>query len=70
MVISWIASNLSPAIYKSVIYMKTSKEMWNNLELRFSLTNGSHKYKLSKSLYEIKQNTMSVTDYYASLKTI
>lgn len=70
MVISWITSNLSPVICKSVIYMHTSKEIWNNLELRFSLTNGSRKYKLNKSVYEMKQNTMSITEYYTSLKTI
>ncbi|XP_074364467.1 uncharacterized protein LOC141705373 [Apium graveolens] len=70
MEISWITSNLSPAICKSVIYMHTSKEIWNNLELSFSLTNGSRKYKLNKSVYELKQHTMSVTDYHTSLKTI
>ncbi|XP_074342182.1 uncharacterized protein LOC141679630 [Apium graveolens] len=70
MVISWLTNNLSPAICKSVIYMNTSKDIWSNLEQRFSLTNGSRKYRLSKNLYEIKQNNLSITDYHTLMKTI
>lgn len=70
MVISWITSNLSPSIRKSVIYMSTSKEIWLNLEQRFSLTNGSRKYKLNKDVYELKQQPMIITEYYTALKTI
>lgn len=70
MVISWITSNVSPTIRKSVLYMSTSREIWANLEQRFSLTNGSRKYKLNKDLYDTKQNTMSVNDYYTAMKTI
>lgn len=70
MVISWLTSNLSPSIKKSVIYMSTSRDIWLNLEQHFSLTNGSRKYKLNKDVYELKQNTMTITDYYTALKTI
>lgn len=70
MVISWLTSNLSPTIKESVIYLSSSKEIWDNLELRFSLTNGSQKYKLSKDLYDIKQGSLSVNDYYTTMKTV
>lgn len=70
MVISWITSNLSPTIRKSVIYMSTSREIWNNLEQRFSLTNGSRKYKLNKDLYDIKQDNLSVNAYYTAMRTV
>ncbi|XP_074356794.1 uncharacterized protein LOC141696567 [Apium graveolens] len=55
---------------RSVIYMTSSKEIWDNLELRFSLTNGSRKYKLSKDLYDIKQGHLSVNDYYTAMRTV
>lgn len=70
MVISWLTSNVSPAIRQSIIYMTTSREIWLNLEQRFSVSNGSRKYKLNKELYDIKQNDMSVNDYYTALRTV
>lgn len=54
MVISWITVNVSPIIKTYVINITSSKEIWNNLELHFSLTNSSRKYKLSKEFYDIK----------------
>ena len=70
MVIAWITSNLSPTIRRSVMYMTTAHEIWLNLEKRFSVTNGSRKYKLNRELYEIKQNHMSVNDYYTMMKSL
>lgn len=70
MVISLITANVSPTIKRSVIYMTSSKEIWNNLELHFSLTNGSRKYKLSKYLYDIKQGHLSINDYYTAMRTV
>lgn len=70
MVISWITSNLSPTIRRSVIYMTSSRDIWNNLEQRFSLTNGSRKYKLSKDLYDIKQETLTVNAYYTAMRIV
>ncbi|KAK1404014.1 CCHC-type domain-containing protein [Heracleum sosnowskyi] len=70
MVISWLTSNLSSTIIKYVIYMSSSRDIWANLEQRFSLTNGSRKYKLSKDLYDIKQGNLTVNDYYIAMRTI
>lgn len=70
MVIAWITGNVSSTIRQSIMYMASFKDMWSNLEKRFALTNGSRKYKLCKDLYALKQSTMSVTEYYTSMKTI
>ncbi|KAK1386685.1 hypothetical protein POM88_014863 [Heracleum sosnowskyi] len=48
--------------------MTYAHDIWLNLNKRFPLTNGSRKYKLSKDLYEIKQSTLSITEYYTSMK--
>lgn len=53
MVIAWITSNVSPTIKRSIMYMTSAKDIWLNLEKRFSLTNGSRKYKLNRDLYEL-----------------
>jgi len=40
------------------------------LEKRFSLSNGSRKYRLNRDVYSIKENGGSVSDYYAQIKGI
>lgn len=70
MVIAWLTNNVSPTIKRSIMYMTDAKDIWSNLEKRFSLTNGSRKYKLSKDLYELKQQSGSITEYYTSMKAV
>lgn len=70
MVIAWIMSNVSPTIKRSVMYMTSAKDIWLNLEKRFSLTNGSRKYKLSRDLYDLKQQNATITEYYTTMKAI
>ncbi|KAL2892570.1 Cytosolic phospholipase A2 gamma [Bienertia sinuspersici] len=42
----------------------------NNLEERFSIVNGSRKYKLNTQLYECKQSGMTINEYYTTMKII
>lgn len=70
MVIAWITGNVSPTVRKSIMYMSDAYEMWKNLEKRFTLTNGSRKYKLSKDLYEVRQHTATINEYYTTMKTL
>ncbi|XP_074333914.1 uncharacterized protein LOC141671542 [Apium graveolens] len=64
MVISWIHNNISDAIKTSVLFITTASDIWKHLEIRFSLTNGSRKYKLRKDLFNFKQNGKKVFDYF------
>lgn len=50
--------------------MTSAKDIWSNLESRFSLTNGSRKYKLSKELFDTKQQNLSINEYYTAMKSI
>lgn len=68
MVISWIIANVSEPIKKSIMFLKVASQIWKQLEQRFSVTNGSRKYKLSKDLYETKQQGKSITDYYTKMQ--
>lgn len=70
MVIAWLTSNVSPTIRQSIMYMSNASDIWKNLEKRFALTNGSRKYKISKDLYEIKQNSSTVNEYYTSMRSL
>lgn len=70
LVISWIHNNVSENIRNSILFVNTASEIWIQLEKRFSLTNGSRKYKLSRDLYAMKQNKLSVAEYYTKLSSL
>ncbi|GKE21858.1 cysteine-rich receptor-like protein kinase 8, partial [Tanacetum coccineum] len=55
MVISWIMSSVCESIAKSVMFVGTAYEIWQQLEKRFALSNGSRKYKLNRETYDIVQ---------------
>ncbi|XP_021849185.1 uncharacterized protein [Spinacia oleracea] len=67
-VISWIIGTVSDNIKKSIMFMTNSSLMWKQLDQRFSLTNGSRKYKLNRDLYETKQMSKSISDYYTVMR--
>lgn len=70
MVITWLTHNVSPSIMKSVMFMTTLFDIWSNLETRFQLTNGSRKYKINKEIYELRQNTLSINEYYTAMRAL
>ncbi|PWA60353.1 hypothetical protein CTI12_AA382710 [Artemisia annua] len=59
LVISWIMSSVSDSIAKSVMFIGSASEIWSYLATRFSLSNGSRKYKLSKDTFGISQQGSS-----------
>ena len=70
MIIAWIMNCVSDTINRSILYIQSAREIWLQLEKRFCLSNGSHKYKLNQEMYAIKQNDCSVSEYYTRIKSI
>lgn len=70
MVISWLHNNISDSVKRSILFINLASEVWKQLERRFMLTNGSRKYKLSKDLFSLRQNELSVADYYTAMSTL
>ncbi|PWA82226.1 hypothetical protein CTI12_AA171670 [Artemisia annua] len=62
--------SVSESIAKSIMFVGTASEIWLQLERRFSLSDGSRKYKLNKDTYEIKQYGGSIGEYYAKIKYV
>lgn len=61
---------MSENIKRSVIYFTTAKEVWQHLERRFTVSKGSHKYRLSKAVFDTKQNGSTVSDYYTKMYSL
>ncbi|XP_021723121.1 uncharacterized protein LOC110690566 [Chenopodium quinoa] len=70
MIISWILGSVSDSIKQSIMFVNSSSQIWTELERRFSLTNGSRKYKLNKDLYETKHQGKKISEYYTKMKAI
>ncbi|XP_019266013.1 PREDICTED: uncharacterized protein LOC109243523 [Nicotiana attenuata] len=70
MVISWILNSLSKDIAESVLYSKTAKEIWTELEDRFGQSNGAQLYNLQKELSDLVQGNSNIPGYYTKIKRI
>ncbi|KAJ8425185.1 hypothetical protein Cgig2_004689 [Carnegiea gigantea] len=46
------------------------RQVWIQLEKRFCLSNGSRKYSLNKEVYAMKQDRISMSEYYTKMKCI
>jgi len=43
MVIAWLTGFMTPSVKESVVYVRNAKEIGDQLERRFALTNGTRK---------------------------
>ncbi|GJR06486.1 cysteine-rich receptor-like protein kinase 8 [Tanacetum coccineum] len=72
MVISWIMRSVSESIARSIMFIGTTTEIWQQLERMFSVSDGSRKYRLNKDTYtyEITQSGSSIGDYFTKMKCV
>lgn len=70
MVISWLLNALSREIAESVLYSKTARDIWIELEERFGQTNGPQLYQLQKQITELTQGNLDIAAYYTRLKRL
>ncbi|XP_019240220.1 PREDICTED: uncharacterized protein LOC109220215 [Nicotiana attenuata] len=68
MIISWILNSLDPDISQSVIYSKSAKSLWDELNQRYGQANGAKMYEVQKGLSTISQGSSDVGSYSLGLK--
>lgn len=68
MVIGWMFTTLEPELQHSVAYVDTAKEIWDELEDRFSQGNAPRIHELRRISVMKRQECMSISDYYTKLK--
>lgn len=57
-------------LQKSVLYSKTAKEIWTELEDHFGQSNGAQLYHLQKELTDQIQGNLDIPGYYTKIKRI
>ena len=68
LVLSWITNCLSRQIHSTVLYLFTSMEVWDDLQQRYSQNNGTRVHHLKQAIASFKQETLTVSDYFTTLK--
>lgn len=71
MVMGWIIASLERLVAKSVMYFKTSAEIWNDLEGRYGTPSTSQMYRLQETLLNtIQEPGMSIANYFTRVKSL
>ncbi|GLU11356.1 hypothetical protein SLE2022_281110 [Rubroshorea leprosula] len=70
MVLSWILNTISKELHDSVAYVDSAREVWNDLQERFSQGNTTRVHELKLELATMVQQDRSVAAYFTKLKPI
>ncbi|XP_016479561.1 uncharacterized protein LOC107800834 [Nicotiana tabacum] len=70
MVLSWLLNSLSKEIADGVLYSQSAKDLWSDLEDRFSQINGANLFQLQKELSVVVQGSSSVSTYFTKMKSL
>ncbi|XP_038713330.1 uncharacterized protein LOC120007200 [Tripterygium wilfordii] len=67
-VITWLRNCMDSKIAASLSKVATARDLWVELEHRYSPSNAPRIYELKKEIASISQGILSVTDYYTRIK--
>ncbi|QHO27577.1 uncharacterized protein DS421_7g209220 [Arachis hypogaea] len=70
LVLSWLFHSLLPSTTQSVIYIPTISYVWEDLCDCFSQSDLLHIAELQKEIYSLKQEFLSVIDFFTALKIL
>lgn len=68
MIASWIVNAITPELAGDTIYAETRRDLWVDLEERFSQINVPRIFELQHKIVSISQGPDSITVYYSKLK--
>ncbi|KAK4388315.1 hypothetical protein Sango_2438100 [Sesamum angolense] len=70
MVTSWILNVITKKISKAFLYMKSSRQLWLDLEERYGENNGLLVYQLQRAIASMTQGMQNVVEYFNSLTAL
>lgn len=70
MVISWLLNSISHDIASSIVYLPTTKEIWNDLSTRFTQSNIPKINQMEREMNMLIQGTMTVSTYFTRFKAL
>nr|CAD1817794.1 unnamed protein product [Ananas comosus var. bracteatus] len=70
MIISWLFNSLAKELHDSVAYAETAREMWIDLEERFSQGNAPRVHQIKRDLSLLQQDGLSIATYFTKMKAL
>ncbi|XP_021846559.2 uncharacterized protein [Spinacia oleracea] len=71
LVISWMMASLEPSIARNVLYLKTTREIWLNLEERFFQSYGPQLFSLQQKLCDLnKKDDEQISGFFTKIKLL
>ncbi|KAF5441887.1 hypothetical protein F2P56_037152, partial [Juglans regia] len=70
LVLSWLMNSISKDIRNSLLYVASAVDLWKELTTRYLRSDGPRVFELEKSLSSITQDSLSITEYFSSFKTL
>ncbi|XP_074380961.1 uncharacterized protein LOC141721771 [Apium graveolens] len=70
MIITWLLNSIIPEIRSIWVYISLASDVWEDIHVRFSLSNGPRIYELKKALSSLTQYTLSISGYYTKFKML
>lgn len=67
---SWIVNSVSPQLTQMVLYKELASEAWSVLKRRFARVDRVRVADLQHELYQLKQEGLSVTEFFTELSNI
>ncbi|XP_061356024.1 uncharacterized protein LOC133300483 [Gastrolobium bilobum] len=68
MINNWIHNTIDPLLKPYIHYFSTAKALWDDLRERYSIQNAPKIYQLKSNLFQLRQQGMSVSNYYTKLR--
>ena len=69
-VLAWLFNSVSKDLQPSVVYFKTAREVWLDLQHRFSQGNGPRIFELRQEICSLAQEDLSISSYYTKFKSL
>ncbi|XP_019169576.1 PREDICTED: uncharacterized protein LOC109165318 [Ipomoea nil] len=70
LVCSWLFKSVHPQIAQSIMHLENGKDIWEDLRRRFSQRDAQRISILQNDIYNMKQGSLSVNDYYTKSRTL
>ena len=70
MVMAWILNILTKDIGDSIIYAKSARDMWIQLEERYGQVSGAKFYQVQKEICNVSQGSNDIATYFTKIKTL
>ncbi|XP_075091474.1 uncharacterized protein LOC142171686 [Nicotiana tabacum] len=70
MIKAWITNLVSREIATSVMYFRTAKEVWKDINDRFGQLNGSKYIQLQRKIHSTTQGSSDIASYFTKMRSL